>query len=88
MEGDKYDGAIQGRAHCRAAVKCSGCKCSKIKSVFRRYRLCMRMCRAVLKADNKIISDQDRSDSAPCAGVNSMVKLLRAHGGCLGRDRR
>jgi hypothetical protein len=33
-------------------------------------------------------SDQDRSDSAPCAGVNSMVKLLRAHGGCLGRDRR
>ena len=32
--------------------------------------------------------DQDRSDSAPCAGVNSMVKLLRAHGGCLGRDRR
>ena len=30
----------------------------------------------------------DRRDSAPCAGVNSMVKLLRAHGGCLGRDRR
>ena len=25
---------------------------------------------------------------SPCAGVNSMVKLLRAHGGCLGRDRR
>src|ERR1700722_3379932 len=23
-----------------------------------------------------------------CAGVNSMVKLLRAHGGCLGRNRR
>ena len=35
-----------------------------------------------------VISKQDRSDSAPCAGVNSMVKLLRAHGGCLGRDRR
>ena len=32
--------------------------------------------------------EQDRSDAAPCAGVNSMVKLLRPHGGCLGRDRR
>jgi hypothetical protein len=42
-----------------------------------------------LKADKSgIYFDQDRSDSAPCAGVNSMVKLLRAHGGCLGRDRR
>ena len=34
-----------------------------------------------------VFSDQDRSDAAPCAGVNSMVKLLRAHGGCLGIDR-
>ena len=64
-------------------------KCSSKKSVFRsngdhareRTGPCS-------EAENRLSPNQDRSDSAPCAGVNSMVKLLRAHGGCLGRDRR
>ena len=60
-----------------------------LKSVFRRSGDRAReRSKSSLMAENQIISHQDRSDSAPCAGVNSMVKLLRAHGGCLGRDRR
>ena len=65
-----------------ASVQCK-------KSVFRiaiRERVSVASCtQGEVNQDN---SEQDRSDAAPCAGVNSMVKLLRAHGGCLGRDRR
>ena len=65
-------------------------KCSSKKSVFRSAtRERVSVSRVVLRRIyTQVDFDQDRGDAAPCAGVNSMVKLLRAHGGCLGRDRR
>ena len=43
----------------------------------------------ILAAQAKKIHGRSRqAGGICCAGVNSMVKLLRAHGGCLGRNRR
>jgi hypothetical protein len=82
---------LQGRAHCKAAAS-NRCGVSKSvqckKSVFRsatRERVSVASCS---QANYQVDFDQDHGDVAPCAGVNSMVKLLRAHGGCLGRNRR
>ena len=37
---------------------------------------------------NELLARYRRCKSDCCARVNFMVKLLRAHGGCLGRNRR
>jgi hypothetical protein len=91
---NEIDWVIQGRAHfgrlymSQDRTQRLG-KCSKKKSVFKENgRSDVSRKRSISRRIIKVNFEQDRSDSAPCAGVNSMVKLLRAHGGCLGRDRR
>jgi hypothetical protein len=63
-------------------------KCSSKKSVFRRIGDCTReRARPISEAENRLILTGPKRFGS-LRGVNSMVKLLRAHGGCLGRDRR
>jgi hypothetical protein len=64
-------------------------KCSSKKSVFRRSGDCAReRARPVSEAENRLTLEPGPKRFGSLHGVNSMVKLLRAHGGCLGRDRR
>jgi hypothetical protein len=59
--------------------------CSNLRSVFRNS-LCLQDDHR--KANNRSYLLTRLAVMRTLHGVNSMVKLLRAHGGCLGRDRR
>ena len=79
---------IQGRAQAAGYRDMTAVKCSSKKSVFRsaiEERVSVVDC---FSGGNTRITPNRIAAMHPCAGVNSMVKLLRAHGGCLGIDRR